>query len=596
MVLEDLLKRLPVAAEAPFNSYAKQHFPLCLPNTRVDLLREIYSWADGDDKRCIFWLNGLAGTGKSTIARTVARRYFDQRRLGASFFFARGGGDVGKAAKFVTSIARQLADSVPALRQHISDAVSEHRGITALSLRDQWQVLVLSTLSKLQSNNHHTSYVLVIDALDECDGDRDIGMILQLLADAQALMAAHLRIFLTSRPEVPIRYGLSRIPDSEHKDVILHDISRSIVDHDISVFLEQSLKVIADERSLYTGWPGEEVINMIVQIAGGLFIWASTACKFIHEGQHHATKRLDMILKGSGGAATAPEKHLDEIYITVLKNSIPSEYTDEEKQESYRMLKRILGSIAVLSSPLSVSSLSRLLSNTKESINQTLEDLHSVLDIPKDETFPLRLHHPSFRDFLFNRDRCKDFNFWIDEKEVHQTLADRCIRLMSTSLRQDICGVDYPGVLATSVESILVEHCLPLEVQYSCLYWVQHLQKTGTQLQDNGQVHLFLKEHLLHWLEALGWMRRVPDGVLSAIQLESIALSRGDINRQASSQEARKTTLIPTKREGKELPKKKGALRRMIRKPFSSIGIFRGLDERNKYQVRFSFLSARFIH
>ena len=39
----------------------------------------------------------------------MARQYFDQKQLGASFFFSRGGGDVGHAGKFVTSIALQLA-------------------------------------------------------------------------------------------------------------------------------------------------------------------------------------------------------------------------------------------------------------------------------------------------------------------------------------------------------------------------------------------------------------------------------------------------------------------------------------------------------
>jgi hypothetical protein len=114
------------AAEAPFNSYTKQHEQICLPDTRVDLLREIYEWADRQDERSIFWLNGLAGTGKSTIARTVTRHYFDKKRLGASFFFSRGGGDVSRASKFATSIAMQLATSIPALRQYISDAVMKN--------------------------------------------------------------------------------------------------------------------------------------------------------------------------------------------------------------------------------------------------------------------------------------------------------------------------------------------------------------------------------------------------------------------------------------------------------------------------------------
>src|SRR2546430_6029542 len=72
------LATLPRAAQAAFNSSNKQHDSLCLPETRVDVLRQIISWADGGDERFIFWLNGMAGTGKSTIARTIARKYYHE--------------------------------------------------------------------------------------------------------------------------------------------------------------------------------------------------------------------------------------------------------------------------------------------------------------------------------------------------------------------------------------------------------------------------------------------------------------------------------------------------------------------------------------
>ncbi|KAF1947390.1 hypothetical protein EJ02DRAFT_88807 [Clathrospora elynae] len=78
---------LPRAEDAPFNSYAKQHEPNCLVNTRVGFLEGIHSWADGQDERYIFWLSGLAGTGKSTIARTVVRSYYGKQLIAASFFF-----------------------------------------------------------------------------------------------------------------------------------------------------------------------------------------------------------------------------------------------------------------------------------------------------------------------------------------------------------------------------------------------------------------------------------------------------------------------------------------------------------------------------
>ncbi|KAH8585299.1 quinon protein alcohol dehydrogenase-like superfamily [Bisporella sp. PMI_857] len=333
------------------------------------------------------------------------------------------------------------------------------------------------------------------------------------------MQKVQLRVFLTSRPEIPIRYGFNQIPDTEHQDFALHNISPSIVDHDISIFLEYNLRLIGQERSLDAC---EEVVKYLVQIAGGLFIWAATACRFIREGKRFAAKRLDTILEGSG-SVTAPEKHLDEIYITVLKHSITLEYTDKEKEEFYYILRHILGSIAVLFSPLSAHSLSRLLRVTKEDIDQTLEDLHSVLDVPKNQNRPLRLHHPSFRDFLLNNNRCKDPNFWVDEKQAHQTLTNSCIHLMSTFLKQDICSFNTPGVLVSDAESSRVERSLPPEVQYACLYWIQHFRKSGARLCDDDQVHQFLQKHLLHWLEALGWMRKISEGIYAIASLESVA-------------------------------------------------------------------------
>jgi NACHT domain len=250
----------------------KQHSPLCLPNTRVDLLQEIHSWADGQDEPCIFWLNGFAGTGKSTTARTIARGYFDQERLGASFFFARGGGDVGNAGKFVTSVAMQLASSIPALYRHISDAVIEYSDIANRSLYDQWQMLVLSPLSKLDGNSCRASYILVVDALDECDDDNNIRIVLQLLVEVRSLKTVQLRVFLTSRPDVPIRHGFYQMSEAEHRDFVLHNISPSTIDHDISNFLEYELRRIGEENFHDTRWPGAEVIKVLVQRASGLFI------------------------------------------------------------------------------------------------------------------------------------------------------------------------------------------------------------------------------------------------------------------------------------------------------------------------------------
>jgi hypothetical protein len=116
----------------------------------------------------------LRRAGKSTIARTVARKYSEQKRLGASFFFSRGGGDVSNAGKFFTSIAVQLADNVPALRHHICEAISGRERIASKSFSDQWRQLILDPLSKQNDLSSSSLYLLVVDALDECDRENHI--------------------------------------------------------------------------------------------------------------------------------------------------------------------------------------------------------------------------------------------------------------------------------------------------------------------------------------------------------------------------------------------------------------------------------------
>ncbi|KAH8778155.1 hypothetical protein F5882DRAFT_463900 [Hyaloscypha sp. PMI_1271] len=379
----------------------------------------------------------------------MAQRFLDQKRLGASFFFSKGGGDVSNARKFFTSLSVQLAFSVPSLRPYISAAVKERNDIPSLALAEQ--------------------------------------------------------------PEIPIRHGISRIPQAEHEDFVLHKVPPEIVNHDISLFLKDNLGRIGREWSLEADWPGEVVLEQLVLYACGLFIWASTACRFIRDGKKVARKRLDGILKGSSSTITAPEKHLNEIYLTVLEHSISLDFSDEEREEVCDMLKHTLGSLVVLLSPLSTSSLSRLLQLLRVEVDLILNDLYAILDIPKDPTRQLRLHHPSFRDFLLNKDRCGDY--WVDEKEAHQLVATSCIQLMSQTLKKDICDMHAPGTQASQVDCSRLQECLPPEVQYACLYWVQHLQRRGSQAYDGDKARRFLQAHLLHWLEALGWMGKISEGI-----------------------------------------------------------------------------------
>jgi hypothetical protein len=521
---DSLLELLSPAAQAAFNASNDQLEALCLSDTRVDVRKEITIWAEGSHEKCIFWLNGMAGTGKSTIARTIARKYHELGHLGASFFFSRGSGDLSHAGKFFTSIAVQLANRSPALKRYICEAIKEHRDIAHQAFRDQWKQLIFRPLSMLAASGPLSPLVLVVDALDECEREVEVRAILQLLAEARRLGGIRFRVLVTSRPETPIRFGFQDIPRAEHQDFVLHNISQSVIEHDLTLFFDYELSTLKRHPGFALDWPGEQTTSLLVQKAGGLFIWAATACRFISEGRQFAKGRLSLIIQGdTSGMPT--EKKLDKIYLTVLKNSINENYYEHEKNELCKMFKQIVGSIIIIFEALSTDTLAKLLDLSKEKVDQTLHDLHSLLEVPQSQNHPIRLLHPSFRDFLLDKQRCGDQHFWVDEKKAHEALAASSLRLMCNSLTRDICGLNAPGTLASAVGSNRIEQCLPADLQYACCYWVQHLQRSEARLDDNDQVHIFLQEHFLHWLEALSLIGKTSDSIRMVTALQSMVVS-----------------------------------------------------------------------
>ncbi|KAE8446724.1 hypothetical protein EG329_011768 [Mollisiaceae sp. DMI_Dod_QoI] len=90
---------------------------------------------------------------------------------------------------------------------------------------------------------------------------------------------------------------------------------------------------------------------------------------------------------------------------------------------------------------------------------------------------------------------------------------------MSQTLKKDICEMHAPDSQTSQIESGHLQKHLPPEVQYACLYWVQHLQKGDAQVRDGEKAHQFLRAHLLHWLKALGWIGKASKGIQAILSL-----------------------------------------------------------------------------
>ncbi|KLP02857.1 Uncharacterized protein LW94_3370 [Fusarium fujikuroi] len=518
------IHRLQIAEGASFDSKAEEHNPTCLPDTRVELLRDIERWIDDQNSKTIFWLNGMAGTGKSTISRTVAQMRHKNGDLGASFFFKRGEADRGSLSKFVPTLARQLAWSTLGAATFIKSAVEADPAIADKAVRDQFERLVREPLSRATSASlSRPSVVIVVDALDECEKDADIKLLLELFSSLRFVDSLRVRVLITSRPELAIRLGFFFI-EGTYKDLILQEIPHSIIEHDISVFLRHELASIrnnfnkgaVDELKLSVHWPGESNLKKLTRAAMPLFIYAATICRFVNDSYLGSPDELlQSVLHRTGNNRASK---LDMTYSPVLMQQVVNR-SGRERCDIIESFRLIVGTIITLASPLPMHALALLLNVHVNRVATRLRVLHSVLEVPESLDLPVRLLHLSFRDYLVDLENRETAEFWVDEILAHRKLAKHCLRVMRGMLRENICGLSFPGMRRSAVGVRQLEEHMPLQLQYACMYWVYHQMKGEPKPNDEHEVYDFFMTHFMHWLEAMSLLGRAKECLDSLLSL-----------------------------------------------------------------------------
>ncbi|KAJ6063670.1 hypothetical protein N7499_012350 [Penicillium canescens] len=485
------LMHLHVVKGALYDSHIHEHEDFCLPGTRTELLSRITDWAKSDDK-FIFWLNGMAGTGKSTIARTVAQ-----------------------------------GQLVP----EVLSAIKTDPRITSKFLRDQFHQLLYQPLLKLQPDQS-TTIVIVIDALDECDRDDDIKLILHLFFRLQEIQSVRLRVVLTSRPELPIRLGF--LKEDNYQDLVLHELPAPVIEHDIRVFLEYKLSAIQREHSLPSDWPGNKRLEQLVQMALPLFIFAATLCRFVGDEDWFPEERLTAVLQDE---ATTSTSDMDRTYLPVLHQLLNA----KNKKDFERLLQEfqdIIGVIVLLAVPLSVVTLAQLTGIPENKIVNRLKRFHSVLSVPADLEAPVRVLHLSFRDFLIHTEG----DFHINEKNTHRQIALNCLRVMDTRLRHNICDLASYGIQRQDIDPQVIQQRLPADLQYSCCYWVHHLKQSQGAIPE-FEILSFLQKRFLHWLEVLALMGKISEAAGMIKILQSNVWKKDDPALSGFLYDARRFTL-----------------------------------------------------
>lgn len=507
------LGALPLAVGASFLSGIQGNKAVCLPRTRTSLLESMVEWSHDLSSQNIFLLDGMAGTGKSTISRTLSRTFAANGALGATFFFNRGIDDCNNISKFFSTIAADLGTRLSTIARKISDVLREDPAIYHKNAEIQFKELVFNPLAKLfmESNRTHP-VILIIDALDECHSP-DIGILVDILSKIPFETVPGLKILITSRPDFHAREEL-QILRQHCQRFTLDQIPASMIKNDITIFFECELAKIRHKFNMSVDnsmkldemWPQDTTLRELVDMATPLFIIASTVCLFLaHRQLGPPDRQLAKILRDPDRFQATK---LDFVYDTVLNQQISEDLTENEKMTICAEFHAIIAPIIVLRNPLPVPVLSAVLNIDHGSIRYRLSFLSSVLNIPYSDDAPITLFHLSFREFLLDTDKRGKTVFWVDDRANHMTLFGHCLRLLQY-LDHDL----YSLWLSGAINRHSINEVLRPEMQYACVNWVYHVKSSGSLLTDEGPTHLFLKTHFLHWLEALSLLGKSTSAV-----------------------------------------------------------------------------------
>ncbi|CAE6412495.1 unnamed protein product [Rhizoctonia solani] len=493
--------RLPLSLSAWYNSAEGAELKRrgCTPGTRINVLTTILDWVRGGGQETIYWLNGMAGTGKTTIAYSICDTLDAEHKLGASFFCSRMREECRNVNVIIPSIAYQLARFSRPFQSALAEALAEKPDVHGSLPHAQFEALIAEPLLKI-SHTLPEGLIVVIDALDECESGESVKRMLDVLLSKATSLP--IKFIVSSRPEPQIRDQMTT--ERAKSRLVLHELDKGEVQTDIEAYLRAELVPMK---------PSEEQISALVERAGILFIYAATAVRYIgyDNFQSNPEDRLRVILEGSGSQEDKESEDIDQLYMTILDAALGNPRLRRVERDN---MQQVLHTVICAREPLTVLGLSMLLEiNSVERVRAALRPLWSVLHVVGTTELVTTLH-ASFPDFMFNSARSVVYH--CDPNFQHYRLAEYCLkRVKRIQLEFNICGLVSSYVEDEKVPNIeqRVASAIPLELFYACRYWADHVNAGQCISRVAEELYDFLSTKLLVWMEVLNLRNQMSVGM-----------------------------------------------------------------------------------
>ncbi|KAJ7077606.1 WD40-repeat-containing domain protein [Mycena epipterygia] len=475
--------------------YTKIRRDSCVKGTRKQILEDLVSWCKdtAPDSPAVYWLRGMAGTGKSTIAYTICKQLAADgkaSRLGASFFCSRQSEAGRKRENILPTISHELALALPKFRRTLLDSTVD---ANSPLLENHFDTFLIRPWDASSSDHQDLPpLVVVLDALDELENEE---------GGKHRDHLHGLKFFVTSRLDP----GIVEVGESMASEAICHlETATTVATHDIKLYFCESLPDL-----------DFDLLSCLTQQAAGLFIYAATAVRFIIPARERRRKpsvdvqkrRLQILLQKTGPDES--DRGPDGLGVDHLYEDILEEYFHPMSSTDKAFAVSVLHTILCAQESMFISDIADFLTGPKmgtQDVENIISALHSVLYIESGRVYS---YHKSFSDFMFNPSRFRDKNLAkisSPTSAVQVRLADCCFQLMR-SLRFNIC--DLPSSFVDDSEiadlPLRINQNISSSLAYACRHWAEHLSKIdiGDPMTTDTPFWEWLDRCFLFWIEAM---------------------------------------------------------------------------------------------